>query len=73
MKDFRQSKVWETAHRLTLEAYRVTAVFPRGETYGRTSRIRRAAASIPSNSAEVCGRDGDAALARYCVIARAEG
>jgi four helix bundle protein len=42
----------------------------REETYGLTSQIRRAASSIPSNIAEGCGRDGDAELARFCIIAR---
>jgi four helix bundle protein len=37
--------------------------------YGLTSQIRRAAASIPSNIAEGCGRDGDAELSRYLRIA----
>lgn len=70
VKDFRQLKVWEKAHHLTLEIYRVTASFPRVESYGLTSQMRRASASICANLAEGCGRDGDAELARYCGIAR---
>ena len=70
MKDFRQLKVWEKAHRLTLSLYQLTAAFPRDETYGLTSQIRRAASSIPFNIAEGCGRDGDAELSRFCTIAR---
>jgi four helix bundle protein len=35
-----------------------------------TAQIRRAASSIPANLAEGCGRDGDAELARFCLIAR---
>src|SRR6266446_2757718 len=70
MKDFRQLKVWEKAHLLALAVYPITARFPREETYGLTAQIRRAACSIPANIAEGCGRDGDAELARFCVIAR---
>ena len=32
--------------------YRATSDFPRGELYGLTSQLRRAATSIPSNIAE---------------------
>src|SRR5437667_12509263 len=70
MKDFRKLQVWEKAHQLGLALYQVTASFPRDETYGLVSQIRRAAYSIPSNIAEGCGRDGDPELARFCVIAR---
>jgi len=48
-------RVWQKAHRLTLEAYRVTALFPREELRGFTGQIRRSAASIPANIAEGCG------------------
>jgi four helix bundle protein len=70
MKDFRQLKVWQKAHELVLALYRITASFPRAENYGLTAQIRRAAASIPSNLAEGCGRGGDAELARFCCVAR---
>jgi four helix bundle protein len=69
VKDFRQLKVWEKAHLLTLEIYRVTVNFPRAETYGLTGQIRRASSSICANLAEGCGRNGDAELARFCAIA----
>jgi len=71
MKDFRNLKVWEKAHHLTLALYPVTASFPRDEAYGLASQIRRSASSIPSNIAEGCGREGDPEFARFCIIARA--
>ena len=33
MKDFRNLKVWEKAHQLTLKIYKVTEEFPREELY----------------------------------------
>jgi four helix bundle protein len=68
LKDFRQLKAWDKAHQLTLEIYRASARFPREETYGLTSQIRRASASICANLAEGCGRSGDKELARFCSI-----
>src|SRR5436309_10453667 len=53
------------------EKFRVRqSSFPRDETYGLTTQLRRSASSIPSNIAEGCGREGDAELARFCLIAR---
>jgi four helix bundle protein len=69
LRDFRGLKVWEKAHALTLATYRVTREFPREETYGLTSRIRRAGLSISANIAQGCGRDGDCDLARFLRIA----
>ncbi|MGH9932512.1 MAG: four helix bundle protein [Pyrinomonadaceae bacterium] len=69
MRDFREIKVWGKSHLLTLEIYKVTAVFPREEIYGLTSQVRRASASIPANIAEGFGRGGNAELARFLQIA----
>ena len=69
MKDFRDLKVWQKAHDLTLLVYRATAGFPRDEQYGLTAQIRRACASIPANLAEGCGRNGNPELARFCSFA----
>lgn len=69
MKDYREILVWQRSHALTLEIYRATKSFPKEEMFGLTSQMRRAAASIPANIAEGCGRDGDAELKRFMNIA----
>ena len=69
MKEYRHLKVWGRSHQLTLEMYRVSRTFPANETFGITSQLRRAAASIPANIAEGCGRDGDADFRRFLTIA----
>jgi four helix bundle protein len=69
MQDFRNLKVWEKAHELTLEVYRLTAAFPKSEQYGLSAQMRSSASSIPTNLAEGCGRSGDAELARFSQIA----
>jgi four helix bundle protein len=69
MKDFRDLKVWEKSHRLTLTIYEVTKDFPKDERFGLTSQLRRAAAAIPANIAEGCGRRGNGELHRFLQIA----
>ena len=46
----------QKAQRLATEIYRATGNFPKTETYGLTSQLRRAAVSVPSNIAEGQGR-----------------
>ena len=69
MQNFTRLKVWDRSHKLTVELYRVTMLFPREELYGLTSQIRRASSSIPANIAEGCGRQGNAELSRFLYIA----
>src|ERR1700760_3862236 len=43
---------WQKAMTFVTEIYRVTRSFPKEETYGLVSQLRRAAVSVPSNIAE---------------------
>lgn len=70
MKDFTKLRVWQEAHKLTIQIYIVTKKFPSDERYGLTSQLRRAASSIGSNLAEGCGRNSDKELARFVSIAQ---
>ena len=56
IKSHRDLIVWQKSMDLTVSIYQVTEGFPKEETYGLTSQIRRAAASIPANIAEGQGR-----------------
>lgn len=69
MKPFRELKVWQKAHEITIEVYRIIKKFLTDELYGLTSQIRRSASSIGANIAEGCGRGGDAELERFLRIA----
>lgn len=69
MQSFRGLRVWEKAHKLTLDVYSISKGFPRDETYGLTSQMRRASASIGMNIAEGCCRKGCLEMARFLQIA----
>lgn len=68
MKNYRELKVWQRSHALTLAVYTLTKRFPKEESFGLTSQMRRAASSIPANIVEGCDRDGDAELKRFLTI-----
>ena len=69
MQSFRNLKVWEKAHVLTLDVYRSSRLFPREELYGLTSQMRRSSVSIGANIAEGCCRRGDCEMGRFLQIA----
>ena len=69
MRNFKELKVWQKSHKLTLAVYKGTAIFPKEEVYGLTSQIRRACSSIPANIAEGCGRGSEAEFAQFLQIA----
>src|SRR5881628_197411 len=56
IKSHRDLIVWQKAMDLVTSIYRATESFPKTETYGLTSQIRRAAVSVPANIAEGQGR-----------------
>ena len=69
MQSFRNLKVWERAHVLTLDVYQSSKSFPREEMYGLTSQMRRVSASIGANIAEGSCRRGDIDFARFLQMA----
>lgn len=58
MQTYKDLIVWQKSIALTVEIYRVTALFPSNERFSLVSQMRRAVVSIPSNIAEGYGRRG---------------
>ena len=55
-QDFHSLTVWQRAIDLTVSVYKLTRTFPKEETYGLVSQLRRASVSVASNIAEGRGR-----------------
>ena len=51
-QSYKDLQVWQRSIELVEEIYNLTRAFPKTETYGLTSQMRRSAVSIPSNIAE---------------------
>jgi four helix bundle protein len=69
---FTDLTVWQKAHELTLETYRLTEKFPHSERFGIVSQLRRSAASVSANIAEGFGRRTTKELLRCLQISRGE-
>jgi len=59
LKTHKDLDVWKESMTLAKEVYRLTKSFPKEETFGLASQMRRAAVSIPSNIAEGAARNSD--------------
>jgi len=55
-RHFKDLLVWQKAMELARQVYRASNVFPKDETFGLRSQLRRAVVSVPSNIAEGHGR-----------------
>ncbi len=69
-QSFRDLQIWRKAMELTVAVYRLTKAFPREESFGLTSQLRRSAISIPSNIAEGHGRMNPREFKHFLLIAR---
>jgi four helix bundle protein len=67
---FEDLVVWQKAHQFVLGAYRLSRTFPRSETYGLSSQLRRAAVSIAANIAEGFKKRGRADKLRFYNMAQ---
>lgn len=60
---------WQKAIDLSVHVYSATQGWPREETYGLTSQLRRGAVSVAANIAEGQGRNGDREFLHHASIA----
>jgi four helix bundle protein len=58
IENFEQLDVWQVAHRLVLQVYRITSTIPSDQRYDLISQMQRAGVSIPANIAEGFKRRG---------------
>ena len=65
MQDYRNLRVWQKAHQLTLRAYAFSATLRAPITWPLRDQLIRAAISIPSNIAEGAGRGTDPDFGRF--------
>jgi len=69
--DFKELRVWQEARKLRAAVYRITRSFPKEESYGLVSQMRRAAVSVTANLAEGYGRFSYQENAQFCRQSRA--
>lgn len=69
MHNLKELKIWNKAIELSVLVYKATADFPKEETYGLTSQIRRSVVSISSNISEGAGRNSNKEFLHFLGIA----
>ncbi len=69
VQHYRQLIAWQKGMAMVGSIYKVSATFPKEETYGLTVQLRRATVSVPSNIAEGQGRDSTREFLHYLLIA----
>ena len=69
MKSHKDLNVWNRSIELVITIYKVTKDFPKEETYGLVSQMRRSVISIPSNIAEGAARHSKKEFRQFLYIA----
>ncbi|MDZ7736342.1 MAG: four helix bundle protein [Gammaproteobacteria bacterium] len=70
MATHRELEVWNRAVEFATYTYAITRLYPKEETYGLVSQMRRAAVSIVANIAEGAARNSNKEFLRFLYIAR---
>ncbi len=63
--------IWKRGIEFVERIYKITSGFPKEETYGLTSQLRRAAVSYPSNIAEGAARSSQKEYIQHLYISLA--
>ena len=69
LKSYKDLLVWQKGYKLCCMIYKETRIFPKDEQYILVPQIRRAAVSIPSNTAEGYGRKTTKEYIQFLYIA----
>ncbi|MEZ5336639.1 MAG: four helix bundle protein [bacterium] len=69
VRNFKDLIVWQKGMELSRRIYVMTRGFPKEETYGMSSQLRRACVSIPANIAEGNGRSTPRDYAHFISMA----
>lgn len=70
INSFRDLRVWQVAHKLTLEVYRITGLFPDKEKFGIVSQMRRSSSSVAANIVEGHSRKSTKEFIQFLFQAR---
>ena len=62
--------VWQKAHKMVLDVFKLTKTFPRTEIYSLVDQMKRAAYSVPSNIVEGHSKNSRKEFTRYLYISR---
>lgn len=73
IRSYKDLSVWQKSFELSLLVYKITKDFPKEETYGLISQMRRCSISIPSNIAEGYCRQRKLEYIQFLQIAFASG
>jgi four helix bundle protein len=68
LKTHKDLDVWKESMKLVKQKYLLTDNFPKEETYGLVSQIRRSAVSIPSNIAEGAARNSNKEFTQFLYV-----
>ena len=69
IRSFTDLNAWRQGHKLVLEIYRITKIFPSDERFGLIDQMRRCAVSITSNIAEGFSRRSKKEKAQFFYMA----
>lgn len=70
IRRFEDLEAWKAARDLVKQAYKITASFPKNETYALANQMQRAAVSVMSNIAEGFERGSNKEFIQFLYIAR---
>ena len=70
IRSFTDLDAWKKGHKLILEIYKITKLFPKEEIFGLVSQMRRCAVSITSGIAEGFSRRSYKEKVQFYSIAR---